>query len=317
MHRQERRRRADQGVAAGHPGHLAEVGHGAGARRQRPPEEQRAGVDQRPAADGVLGPQLGLVATADGVEVADRELVERRVPGEVAQAVGVRPVAAHPVVHPGQPGAVVAGLVVGVGSRVGAVPGVGRLGERACRRGPWLRRSALLLADEAEQSGVPPVVAVRRRRALHDRPGLLGHLGDAGEGDRRHRHRQQQGIGGVGLEVADDRRSSRRAGGRAIACTWLRSRAVAVAACRSASRIRAAMSTSMHMSWPIRASAAWPRAKVGSSTIEVAKPDSAPARRRSTCVEPAVVRRSRFRGRGEAQPVPVPTVHESRVNDAS
>ncbi len=55
---EERRRRPLQGVAAGDVGDPGQVGDVGGVRGERPAEEQRAGVDQRPAAQPVLGTQL-------------------------------------------------------------------------------------------------------------------------------------------------------------------------------------------------------------------------------------------------------------------
>ena len=155
--------------------------------RDRPPEQQRPAVDERPAAEAVLRPQLRVVPPPDGVQVAQRQLVQGGVPGEVAQALGRRAVTGHPAVHPGQPGLVVAGLVVRVRPRMRGVTGARLLGQRAAGQLHRLVVAALLLPDEREQSGEPPVVAVRRDRALHDRPRLLGHLGHAGERDRRAR----------------------------------------------------------------------------------------------------------------------------------
>ncbi len=54
--------RAAPGVAIDRGGHLLQPRDGVGAGGQRPAPQQRAGVDQRPAARGVLGPQLGVVA---------------------------------------------------------------------------------------------------------------------------------------------------------------------------------------------------------------------------------------------------------------
>ena len=106
-------------------------------------------------------------------EVAQRQLVQRRVPREVAQALGRRAVAGHPVVHPGQPGLVVAGLVVRVRAGVRGVAGGRLVGQRAAGQLHRLVEPALLLAHERQQAGEPPVVAVRRGRALDDRPRLL------------------------------------------------------------------------------------------------------------------------------------------------
>ena len=145
------------------------------------------------------------VALPYGVEVAQRQLVQRGVPGEVGQALSLRPVAGHPGVHPGQPRVMVAGLVVGVGPRVGGMP---------CRRIRRQRRARqvhrfvvvpLLLADEREQAEEPRVVAVRRRCALDDRPRLCGHLGHAGEGNRGHGHGQQHRVARIGGQVREQR----------------------------------------------------------------------------------------------------------------
>ena len=214
--------------AAGQGGDLLQPRHVGGVRGQRPAEQQRAGVDQRPAAEPVLGTQLCVVPPPDGVEVAQRELVQGGVPGEVAQAVDRRAVAGDPAVHPGQTRSVVAGLVVGVRPRVGGVAGAGLDGQRPAAQLHRLVEAALLLADEGEQPGEPPVVAVRRDRPLDDRPGLLRHLGDPGERDRRHRGREQQRVQGVRREVGDQR--SRVAGDvaarrRARGCARARCRA--------------------------------------------------------------------------------------------
>ena len=68
----------------------------------------------------------------------------------------------------------------------------------------------------------------------------------------------------------------------AIACTWLRSRSVVRGASVSASLIRASMSTAAHISWPSRASVAWPTAKVGSSAMALANDCPAPLLSRSS-----------------------------------
>jgi hypothetical protein len=182
---------------------LVDPRHGAGAGCQRPPPEQRPGVDQAAAAHVRGRPELGVVAAPDRVEVAGRQLVQGCVPGEVGQAVGARTVAGDPVIHPGQSRDVVAGLVVRVRPGVGRVTGGGLGGERRAGEVHRLVEQPLLLAHEREQAGVPPVVAVRRSALLHDPPRLLRHRGHPGEGDRGHRHRQQQRVGGVALEVPD------------------------------------------------------------------------------------------------------------------
>jgi len=129
VHGQERRRGSLEHVAAREVGDLLEAGDVGGVRGERPAEQQRAGVDQRPAAEAVLGTQLRVVPRSDGVEVAERELVEGGVPGEVAEAVDRGAVARDPAVHPGQPGGVVAGLVVRVCAGVSGVPGAGLDGQ--------------------------------------------------------------------------------------------------------------------------------------------------------------------------------------------
>ena len=56
-----------------------------GVSAQRNSSEPVSTSARQPSA--VLGPQLGVVPPADGVEVAEGQLVQRRVPGEVAEAV--------------------------------------------------------------------------------------------------------------------------------------------------------------------------------------------------------------------------------------
>ena len=57
--------------------------------------------------------------------------------------------------------------------------------------------------------------------------------------------------------------------------------------------------------------------EVGSSTIAVGERRLGSGPHAEDVVEPAVIGRSRFRGRREAQPRPVSTIHESRVSDVS
>ena len=141
VHGQERRRRVLAGWRRGRVGDVAHGGYVVRVGRQRPAEEQRPGVDERPAAERAVGAQLRVVAAAYGVEVAERQLVQRRVPGEVAEAVGAGAVAADPVVHPGEAGVVVAGLVVRVRPGVRGVPAPTAPRPASGRRGPWPRRS--------------------------------------------------------------------------------------------------------------------------------------------------------------------------------
>ena len=169
--------------------------------------------------------------------------------------------APSPVTQPSiqaRPGHVVAGLVVRVRPGVGGVAGARLDGQRPAAELHRLVEAALLLAHEGQQPGEPPVVAVRRDGLLDDRPGLLGDLGHAGEGDRRHRGREQQRVAAGTPPGAPPAVASRRATWRTTACTWLRSRSVARPACRLASRSRAWTSTLAHSSWPSSASAAWP-----------------------------------------------------------
>ena len=141
VHAQERRGRPGEAAVVDGAGDLLHRGHVVGARGQRPAPEQRAGVHEGPAAEAVLRSQLALVAGADRVEVAEGQLVQGGVPGEVAQAVGRGAVADDPLVHPRQAADVVAGLVVRVRPGVRGVPGVGLVRPARCRPGPSPRRS--------------------------------------------------------------------------------------------------------------------------------------------------------------------------------
>ncbi|WP_245994103.1 hypothetical protein [Nocardioides immobilis] len=205
MHPEEGGGRCFEAAAPGDPGDLLEPGHRFGVGGQRPAVEQRAGVDQGSTPDGVPWLELGGVATADRLEVAERELVQRRVPGEVGEALGLCSLAGHPRVHPGQPGHVVAGLVVGVRPRVGGVTGRRVRGQCSPRERHGVVVPPLLLAHEGEEAEEPGVVSVRRRCFLDDRPRLGRNLGHAGEGDRGHRDGQQHRVAGIGGQVREQR----------------------------------------------------------------------------------------------------------------
>ena len=257
-----------------------------GVSDQRQSSEPESTRERQPRAG--RGPQLVVVAAGDGGEVADGQLVQGRVPGEVLALVDDLPVAGDPLVHPAEPGPVVAGLVVGVRPRVRGVT-TGRLDrQRGAGQVHRLVEAALLLAHEREQPGVPPVVAVGRRGPLDDLPGLRGHGGGAGERDRRHRDAEQQGVRRAsargGAAAARSRRA--RAGRR-------RARGCARAACcagraggprRAVARRRPARRTRD----PSRASAAWPRAKVGSSATARDTASSAPPCRRRSAPTPTL-----------------------------
>jgi hypothetical protein len=149
--------------------------------------------------------QLLAVPAPDGGRVLQRELVQGGVPGEMRAVVRLRCPAIDPVVQPAQASAVVTGLVVHVSAGVHGMTG-GRLGRQRPggqrgRLGPPL----LLLPDEREHPGVPPVVAVRGRQRLHQRPRLLPDVGDAGECDRRHGGSQHQRIPRVRPQVCRNR----------------------------------------------------------------------------------------------------------------
>jgi hypothetical protein len=85
------------------------------------------------------------------------------------------------------------------------VPGPRLDGQRRAGERHRLVEAALLLADEGQQPGEPPVVAVRRYRTLDDRPRLFRQLGDTRERDRRHRGRQQQCVPRVRRQVLHQR----------------------------------------------------------------------------------------------------------------
>ena len=106
--------------------------------------------------------------------------------------------AGDPAVHPGEPGRVVAGLVVRVRPGVRRVAGARLDVEREAGELHRLVEAALLLAHERQQPGEPPVVAVRRGAALDDPPGVLRAPGDAGERDGRHRDASSSASGGAG-----------------------------------------------------------------------------------------------------------------------
>ena len=92
-------------------------------------------------------------------------------------------------------------LVEDVRECVRGVPGC-RLGRKcADRQVVGLVEAALLLPDEGQQPAVPPVRAEHRTGGLDQRPGLLGYLDGAGEGDRRHGHVQGDRVPPVLSEV--------------------------------------------------------------------------------------------------------------------
>ena len=99
----------------------------------------------------------------------------------------------------------VAGFVVHVGPGVYRVPRRRFLGQRAVGEVRRLVPPFLLLPDEGEQPGVPPVVAVRRRQPLDERPGFLRYLGHTGERDRRYRDAEHERIPRVLPQVRLDR----------------------------------------------------------------------------------------------------------------
>ena len=136
-----------------------------------------------------------------------------------------------------------AGLVEDVGAGVRGVTG-GRLdGEGVRRERLGLAPPLLVLADEGELAGVPPVVAVAPTQALDERGGLATG-GEATEGDGRygdaHRERvareqpdvaQQRGRAGglVGAEpgvTASRKLTSRSSRWRSEAAAWAAESAV-------------------------------------------------------------------------------------------
>ena len=109
--------------------------------------------------------------------------------------VGLRAAGADPLVEPREPGGVLAGLVEDVGPRVdrvarGRLDGEG-VGGEVLRLAPPL----LVLADERELAGVPPVVAVGAAERLHELGGL-GAGGEAAERDRGHRDADRECVAG-------------------------------------------------------------------------------------------------------------------------
>src|SRR5690606_5973522 len=138
--------------------------------------------------------QLGVPASPHRGQVAGRQLVQGRVPGEVRALVGRRSGGVDPVVEPGETGGVVAGLVVHVGPSVRRVAGGRLLRQRAGGEVVCLVEPPLLLPDEREQPRVPPVRAVRGGAPLDDGPRLLRHGRDTGEGDGRDGGREQQRV---------------------------------------------------------------------------------------------------------------------------
>ena len=165
----------------------------------------------------------------------------------------------------------VAGLVVHVGTGVDGVTRCRLDLHRAPRQGHRLVEAALLLADERQQPGVPPVVAVGRLGALDDRPGVPGTVvtpakamvGTAtlsSSASRGHASRWRISGHGVAGDVLLD--------GEHVAAFALG----AAPSMQSGGVEPGSMSTAAQYSCPSSASAAWPRAKVGSWAIDSATP---------------------------------------------
>ena len=242
--------------------------------------------------------------------------MQRGVPGEVAQAVDRRAVAGHPGVHPGQPGHVVAGLVVRVRPGVGGVAGAGstaserQVSSIASSKRPcsWrTKASSPVNHQSSPYAGIGP---------LDDRPRLLGHLGDAGERDRRHRGGEQQRVAAGRPRGARPAAGSRRArGGRP------RARGCARARCRG--RVQRGVAQP------------GPDVDVGAQLVAEQRQRGVPERegrvvrdRRGQRGErpgpqpqhvqqPARVRRRSLRAGRQGVPVGVATRHESRVDHAN
>ena len=215
-----RRRRAGRGHVRRRPGVSAQ-------RKSSEPVSTRARQPRRAA-------RAAAASRSDGVRRRGRRATARAAPRARRSGSGCRspaPVAGDPVVHPGQAGLVVAGLVVRVRPGVRGVPGASapRASERQERSIASSKRpcSWRTNASRPVNHQSSPYAGIARSTIA---PGLAGHLGDAGEGDRRHRGREQHGVARVGRRGADAAGASRRAGGRrrrARGCARARSRAAA------------------------------------------------------------------------------------------
>ncbi len=177
-----------------------------------PAPQQRRRVDERAhAGDGRRG-ELAVVALAHRLGVADGQVVQRRVPGEVRAVRRGATALGDPVVEPDAAALVLAGLVHHVGLRVHGVTRGGLAEQRALGEQPGLVEAALVLPGEGEQRDVPPVVAVRRGEPVDQVPRLLLDVGDPGERDRRHRRRDGQDVARVVGDVVHQRRGALVAG---------------------------------------------------------------------------------------------------------
>ena len=201
----------------------------------------------------------------------------------------------------------VAGLVVRVGPGVRRVPGAGLDGERRGRPASIASSkrpcSWRMNASSPVNHQSSPYAGAQRSTIAQ---ASCGTVGDAGEGDGRHRDREQQRVAwgararwrdqrtGVAGDVPGDRVD--------VAALALGAAARRAAA---ASRSRASMSTGAHSSWPSSASAAWPSANVGSRATEAATACSAPSSQPEQVADAAVVRRDRVGAAGERQSVAV------------
>ena len=250
VHGEERRRRPLEDVAAGQGGDLLQPRHVGGVRGQRPAEQQRAGVHQRPAAEPVLGTELCVVPLPDGVEVAQRELVQRGVPREVAEAVDRGAVAGDPAVHPGET------RQRGRRSRSGHVPARARSGRRRARRPATAQQSSIASskrpcswrtnASSPVNHQSSPYAGIARSTIDQASSGTSVTPANAIVGTAVERSSASRGYA---ARWATSGRES-PVTWLATACTWLRSRSVPRAAWSDASRSRAAMSTSAQSSWP-------------------------------------------------------------------
>ena len=207
----ERARRAVQQLLAGRFDQLVsrevELPHLA----QLAAVQHRAGVDQDAEPLALRRGELRVPTPLDRVDVTQAELVQRRVPGRVAAELsGGVGASGEPAVEPVETARVVRGLVVHVRGGVDRMAGERLDLQCALGQGERIVVTLLLLAYEREQAQVEPVVPVRRGGALHERPDLGRGLGDTGERDGRERDVEEQCVGRVVGEVADQRLERRR-----------------------------------------------------------------------------------------------------------
>ena len=255
------------------------------------PPEQRRRVDQAAYAGDDRRRELLGVAAPDRLDVAGRQLVQRRVPGEVRPMGGLPAARGDPRVQPAQAGDVGAGLVEHVGPGVHRVAGRGLEGQHLLGQRAGLVVARLVLPDEGEQRPVPPVTGVRRSDALDQVPGLLLHVGDAGERDGRHRradrehvprvrvHVPHQGRGAAAAAVPDPRVDDGDEAALPVG-------AVVTDRARAASSDRRTSTESAPPSWPSMARAPCASAKPGSSAAASVNASAAPDCTRMTASSP-------------------------------